>query len=116
MREEPFNPMSPVDPFPPGAAPAQILGVSPEDGPERIRAAYLDMLRRHSPERDPVAFERIRDAYELLNDPRRRVRTMLKVDHPYEPFASLVEKVGARRVMVGLRTWLDAIKALEGKS
>lgn len=54
--------------------PYRVLGVArahADDG--AIRAAYLDGLRRHPPERDPEGFQRLRNAYEQIRSHRRRL-------------------------------------------
>ncbi len=47
-----------------------VLGVSIDATEADVRAAYLDKVRLHPPDRDPEQFEKIRDANELLRDPR----------------------------------------------
>jgi len=44
------------------------LGLEAPTSKEAIRRAYLRSVRRHSPERDPGGFKRVRDAYDLLRD------------------------------------------------
>lgn len=49
--------------------PYEVLGV-PRDADEAvIRRKYLELVRRHSPERDPARFAEIRAAYDRLRDP-----------------------------------------------
>ena len=55
----------------------EILGVAANAGDAEIRAAYLRKVKENPPDRAPEQFERIRDAYELLRDPRRRALQML---------------------------------------
>jgi len=45
-----------------------VLGLADSDEPtrDRVRRAYLRKLREHSPERDPAGFQRLRAAYEML--------------------------------------------------
>jgi len=45
-----------------------LLGVEPDVSAEQLRRAYLRAVRRHPPEGDPVAFQRVRAAYELLSE------------------------------------------------
>jgi len=54
--------------------PIEVLGISRDATDEEIRAAYLLKVREHPPDRSPEQFEQIRDAYEVLRDPRRRLR------------------------------------------
>jgi len=49
--------------------PYEVLGVErcAEEG--TIRRRYLELVRLHSPERDPQRFAEIREAYDHLRDP-----------------------------------------------
>ena len=53
-------------------SPYEILGVAEGASAEEIRKAYLAMVRRSPPERDPEGFKRIRKAYGVLRDIARR--------------------------------------------
>ncbi len=57
--------------------PIEVLGISQNATDEEIRAAYLLKVRECPPDRSPEQFEKIRDAYETLRDPRRRLRHRL---------------------------------------
>ena len=49
-------------------SPWQILGI-PYGSPRHVvKEAYARLLKQHRPDRDPVGFRRIRDAYEQLRD------------------------------------------------
>ena len=90
--------------------PRLILGVSQEAGDEEIRAAYLRKVKEFPPDRAPAEFERIRDAYELLRDPRRRALHMLLSVDPHEPLESLLDEGPAPRRFVGPEPWLAVLK------
>jgi molecular chaperone DnaJ/curved DNA-binding protein len=53
-----------------------ILGISSEDGPDRIHEAYRDLAKRHHPDRAGVEgtqrFQEVEEAYRTLSDPVRR--------------------------------------------
>lgn len=49
--------------------PYHVLGISQDCDPETIRRRYLELVRAHSPERDPERFAEIREAYEQTRDP-----------------------------------------------
>jgi DnaJ-class molecular chaperone len=52
-----------------------ILGVPVSGGPERVRAAFRDLVKQHHPDRSGESTGRFRDvveAYETLSDPNRR--------------------------------------------
>ena len=57
--------------------PREVLEVTAEAGDEEIRAAYLRKVKEYPPDRAPREFEQVRDAYEMLRDPRRRTRNLL---------------------------------------
>ncbi|MBI4864191.1 MAG: J domain-containing protein [Candidatus Riflebacteria bacterium] len=90
--------------------PYQVLGVSVQATPEEIRAAYLARVKQHPPDRSPEEFERIRDAYQVLSDPRHRARAMLSAVDPLAPLTSLIESLPEERRHVGPQPWLDAME------
>lgn len=49
--------------------PYHVLGIGHDCDPETIRRRYLELVRTHSPERDPERFAEIREAYEQIRDP-----------------------------------------------
>ena len=49
--------------------PYEALGVRRDADDAAIRRKYLELVRRHSPERDPERFAEIRAAYDQLRDP-----------------------------------------------
>jgi curved DNA-binding protein CbpA len=90
--------------------PLEILGLAPGAGDEEIRAAYLRGVRAHPPDRDPQQFERIRDAYAMLQDPRQRaLRRLLAVD-PRLPLPALLEGRPEPRRFVGPGPWIAALR------
>jgi curved DNA-binding protein CbpA len=93
-------------------AATDILGVAPNATEEEIRAAYLQKVREHPPETSPEEFERIRDAWETLRDPRRRTKSLLLGADPTAPIASLLEGRDAVRAFTGPAPWLAALKEL----
>ena len=50
----------------------EVLGVGQTAAADEIKRAYFGLTRRFSPEKDPETFMRIRQAYEVLSDERRR--------------------------------------------
>lgn len=86
--------------------PRQILGISADAGDEEIRAAYLQKVKEYPPDRSPREFERVRDAYEMLRDPRRRTRSMLLAADPKQPLVALLEGVRFERQFTGPGPWL----------
>jgi curved DNA-binding protein CbpA len=90
--------------------PCAVLGVSLEADDEQIRAAYLRRLREFPPDQCPVEFERVRDAYELLRDRRRRTRHLWFSCDPEAPLESLLEGGASERKFVGPEPWLAVLK------
>ena len=86
--------------------PRQILEIEAEAGDEEIRAAYLRKVKEYPPDRAPREFERVRDAYEMLRDPRRRTRLMLLAEDPKQPLASLLDGLKPQRQFTGPEAWL----------
>jgi len=90
--------------------PYQVLGIPTEAGDAEIRAAYLRKVKEFPPERAPQEFEKVRDAYETLRDPRRRTRQLLLSVDPKQPLVSLLEGRAAERRFLGPEPWLAALK------
>ncbi|HXB22197.1 MAG TPA: J domain-containing protein [Candidatus Solibacter sp.] len=90
--------------------PREVLGIGPEAGDEEIRAAYLRKVKEFPPDRAPRDFERVRDAYEMLRDPRRRTRTVLLAANPTQPLVSLLEGQASGRTFIGPAPWLAVLR------
>jgi curved DNA-binding protein CbpA len=90
--------------------PIEVLGISQDATDEDIRAAYLLKVREHPPDRAPAQFEQIRDAYETLRDPRRRLRHRLFAGNPGASRASLFPADARPRRFVGPGPWLEVLK------
>ncbi|MBW2018781.1 MAG: J domain-containing protein [Deltaproteobacteria bacterium] len=93
-----------------GKDPRKILGVSVDASDEEIRAAYLKKIKEFPPDRSPLEFERIRDAYDVLRDPRRRARIMLQSANPESSLVLLVDSHVPERRCVGPKPWLAAMR------
>lgn len=88
----------------------QVLGVTENASDDEIRAAYLEKVKQYPPEQAPEEFERIRDAYETLRDPRKRARDMVLAADPFAPLASLLDGVESGRRFVGSGPWREVLK------
>jgi curved DNA-binding protein CbpA len=67
--------MSVITPF---AEARRLLGLSADEGDgAALKRAYRRAVAEHPPDRDPDAFRRARDAYELLRDPSARASEIL---------------------------------------
>ena len=91
--------------------PNEILGVAANAPDEEIRTAYLGKVKEFPPERAPEEFERIRDAYETLRDPRRRAKAMLMDADFAAPLVSLLDGYRTRRVFAGPQAWREVLKS-----
>ena len=88
----------------------QTLGVAANAGEEEIRAAYLSKVKEFPPDRAPAEFERIRDAYDTLRDPRKRARAMFSARESGAPLVSLIEGRRASRIFAGPHPWREVLK------
>jgi preprotein translocase subunit Sec63 len=88
----------------------EILGVAANAGEEEIRAAYLSKVKEFPPDRSPAEFEKIRDAYDTLRDPRRRARAMFVSTESNPPLVSLIEGRAMRRIFAGPKLWHEVLK------
>ena len=88
----------------------EILGVPANASEAEIRAAYLSKVKEFPPDRSPEEFERIRDAYDTLRDPRKRAKAMLLSTEFAAPLVSLLEGHKSRRIFAGPQPWLDVLK------
>src|ERR1035438_6665574 len=95
--------------------PTEVLGVSQDAGEEEIRTAYVRKVKEHPPDRSPEEFERIRDAYASLRDPRRRMRDTLASVDPVAPLASIIELPARPARFAGAEAWLKGAGGPEGK-
>jgi curved DNA-binding protein CbpA len=90
--------------------PFALLGLGPGAEDEQIRAAYLAKLKQFPPDRSPVEFEQVRDAYELLRDRRRRAQHTLFSINPEARLETLVDGMDNDRQFVGPGLWLAVLK------
>ena|SRR6476646_477656 len=90
--------------------PRQILGIGEHGTDEEIRAAYLRKVAEHPPDRAPAEFERVRDAYETLRDPRQRARHMMFSGEAAPPLTSLLDGRPADRRFQGPGAWLAVLR------
>ena len=91
--------------------PHLTLGISDTASDAEIRAAYLAKVKEFPPERSPEDFERIRDAYEALRDPRKRFLTALLSTEFTNPLPSLLCPPKAGRTYTGPHLWREVLKA-----
>lgn len=49
--------------------PHQVLGLAHDATPEVVRQRYLQLVRQYPPEKFPIRFQEINQAYQYINDP-----------------------------------------------
>jgi curved DNA-binding protein CbpA len=94
----------------PSSDPWALLGISADAGDDQIRAAYVRKIKEFPPDRNPMEFELIRDAYELLRDRRQRARHFLFSVDPRAPLPSMMEHGPRKRKYLGVGPWLAVLK------
>jgi len=90
--------------------PREVLGVSSNAGEEEIRAAYLRKVKEYPPDQAPEEFEKVRNAFETLRDPRQRTLAMLHASDPGATLASLLDGRAPRRLFAGPQLWREVLK------
>jgi curved DNA-binding protein CbpA len=90
--------------------PYAVLGLEPGAEDEPIRTAYLAKLKQFPPDRSPEEFERIRDAYEVLRDRRKRAQHTLFSVSPEARLDSLLDDKDNGRLFAGPDPWLAVLK------
>jgi len=94
------------------------LGLLPDASDEEIRNSYLQGVKKHTPEKDPVKFRRITEAYEAIKDERSRIRIKIfggLITRDCETaLLELAEAREIRRCRVGLKTLFQTEKQIKG--
>jgi curved DNA-binding protein CbpA len=88
----------------------EILGVPANADEEEIRSAYLSKVKEFPPDQAPAEFERIRDAYDTLRDPRKRARARFLKSEANTPLVSLIEGRRTRRIFAGPQPWREVLR------
>ncbi|MDA0840986.1 MAG: J domain-containing protein [Planctomycetota bacterium] len=89
--------------------PFKILELREQCSDEEVRQAYLKKLKQFPPDKEPLEFERIRDAYEQIKDPRRRIQRTLLAADPRQPFTQLLDDAISRK-FIGPEVWLEVVR------
>ena len=76
--------------------PHSILEVSPDVDEVALRRRYLELVRRNPPEKCPRQFAEIREAYEQLRDPVRRLERQLFHVHGGESLDDVISDLRSR--------------------
>ncbi|MFP4347062.1 MAG: J domain-containing protein [Thermodesulfobacteriota bacterium] len=92
-----------------------ILNVSEDATDEEIRNSYLRLVKQYTPEKDPVRFQQVTEAYEALQDRRRRILGKifggLSIKEPEGALLTLAASRPPIRRPVSLKTLFDAENA-----
>ena len=93
--------------------PYRVLGLSADADDDAIRRKYLEMVRAHTPEKDPERFAQVRAAYEGLKDLNTRLRRRFFERGPSDSIDAIVEEVSCRssRRRVSLEMLLQVVQA-----
>ncbi|MDM8550189.1 J domain-containing protein [Desulfobacterales bacterium HSG2] len=90
------------------------LGLLPDASDEEIRDHYLQLVKRHTPEKDPERFRQITEAYEAIKDVRNRVKGKvfggLTIRDYESALLSLAKAREIKRRRVGLQELFQAEK------
>lgn len=91
-----------------------VLGLDPGATDDAIRSRYLELVRQHSPERDPARFAAVRAAYEQLRDWKTRLQYRLFEAGNRENLDTLIEDWACRkpRRRFSLKVLLGATRTL----
>ena len=76
--------------------PHSILDVPPDVDEAALRRRYLELVRRNPPEKCPRQFAEIREAYEQLRDPVRRLERQLFEIHSSESLDDVIADLRSR--------------------
>jgi curved DNA-binding protein CbpA len=92
----------------PSGNPWAVLGLTADASTAEVRARYVELVKLHPPDRDPDAFERIRDAYRAASDPLARARERLFGPSPVADLDELDRCIAdLGRKPAGAAAWLS---------
>jgi curved DNA-binding protein CbpA len=74
-----------------------ILGLAPDSTDAVIRRRYLQLVRQYPPERAPERFAAIREAYEKIRDPIKRMQYKVFKAGQDDSLDALLTDAGAQR-------------------
>lgn len=73
-----------------------VLGLDLDATAEQVRAAYLALVQKFPPDREPQRFAQIHQAYEWLSDPLAYARDLTEVADGPPNLMALVEAAAAK--------------------
>lgn len=87
------------------------LGVMENASEEKIRAAYLNKIRKYPPESAPVQFQEINQAYTAVKDNLKRAELRLFGQlYDKDTLASILPSNYVKRSHVGVSNWISFLK------
>ena len=92
--------------------PYEILGIAENADQKTLRKAYLEKIRRYTPEGSPAMFGKIADAYALVKDETARAKLRvfgLPGNKTGLKLCDLVLKEKKVRQRIGVTAWLDLL-------
>ena len=92
--------------------PFELLGVEETATDAEVRTAYQKATLAHPPDRDPVAFQKIREAYDAIRDENARLELRLFGPPPFKSFLDLLDEVGEEKRYLGPGPWIATLKEL----
>lgn len=96
--------------------PYVVLGIPKNSSPDEVKKAYFNLIRIHSPEKDPEGFKRIRLAYDSLRDMDKRSQTDLFLfNDPYDEFNIKREEVKEYKGQINLSAAIYILTDLSRK-
>lgn len=90
--------------------PWKVLGITYDASDDEVRQAYLALVREFPPDREPVEFAKIREAYDLLKDSVGRCKLRMDFLDPNQAVTSLLSSTERQYRYVGPGPWMAAIK------
>jgi tetratricopeptide (TPR) repeat protein len=82
-----------------------ILGVGEDIGGKELKSAFMKMVRKHPPHKDPEMYKKLRQAFDCLNSPVERQRYVANL-HSGGQISALQEQISTAFVE---EKWDDAI-------
>ncbi|MBF0226083.1 MAG: DnaJ domain-containing protein [Desulfobacterales bacterium] len=91
-----------------------ILNADLNASDDDIRKSYIELVKKYPPEKEPVKFQQITEAYEAIKDKRSRINQKLFGSNKtsnYEHLLNLIkDSIQAKRKRVGLKEIFKAQK------
>ncbi len=88
----------------------ELLGLDDKATGEQVRQAYLRTVAQYPPDQAAEMFEKVRDAYNILRDPRTRARRVLGGPDGTVSLLHFMDDRAPRRTYVGPEAWLTVLK------